>query len=104
MMWVVIWILCAVAAGLVGKSKGRAGQGWALGIFLSLIGLIIIAVLPAREEVLEEQQLESQVMKKCPYCAELIKPEATVCRYCGRELSPEKTAVFEDNPEEEKEV
>jgi hypothetical protein len=33
------------------------------------------------------QILASNFLKECPYCAELIKIRATVCKHCQRELS-----------------
>jgi hypothetical protein len=45
---VVVWLLCAVVGLVVGQSKGRAGEGFVLGLLLGLIGILIIAVLPSK--------------------------------------------------------
>jgi len=47
-LFVVIYIACIAGSATIGARKGRPVLGIVLGILLHVIGLIIIAVIPAK--------------------------------------------------------
>jgi hypothetical protein len=86
---------------MVADAKGRSnGEGFALGFFFSLLGIIVELILPRAEvrnisgQFLDKQNRE---LRKCPFCAEMVLAEAAVCRYCSRDLpkrNQDKDPIF----------
>ncbi len=76
---------------VIGERKGRPFAGFVFGALLGPIGWVVVLLGPD----LKAQQ-EATRLRKCPYCAELVQPDAKVCKHCGRDIAP---LVAQPSPE-----
>jgi hypothetical protein len=82
MAWLFLWVFCGIVSAMIAVSRGRSGCAWLLlGVIFGPFGFAV-ALLPK----IENDPKES--LAKCPFCAELVKPEAVKCKHCGSELTP----------------
>jgi ribosomal protein L37AE/L43A len=53
-------------------------------VVLFVFAFLTAAVRSSRTK----EYLKKHPIKKCPFCAELVKLEAKVCKHCGRDFAP----------------
>lgn len=98
MLWVAVAVACALVGRALGERKGRGSEGFWLGLFLGVVGIVIVLVISPTPEAQARFNQEvaraaerlggAAALRPCPWCAELVQPAARLCRYCGRDIEP----------------
>jgi len=86
-------VLIAVAIGLIpaaiASAKGRSFVLWWLfGAALFIVALPCALLASSDRAALDRRAIDGEGLRRCPACAELVRPEARVCRYCAAALTP----------------
>ena len=82
--FLVIWLICGLIASYLYRNRGRSQlAGFLGGFLLGPLGIVLALVTPPdrvalekKQKMLESERLARGELKKCPHCAELIKPDA----------------------------
>ena len=77
-------LVCGIASGFIASGKGKSGGAWfCAGFFMGLLGVALAILTQPDQKIVEQRQVASGEMKRCPECAELIRSGALRCRHCG---------------------
>ena len=103
---ILFWLFFSVIIAVYASKKGHnAVSTFVISIFLSpVVGFLVTVVRDANHEALEADSIAKGKQKKCPYCAELVKAEAIICKHCGKDLSKVDIKKQQESIEQEREL
>ena len=88
-IWIILFInvVCGMIAAAIYHDKGgEALTGFMAGLILGIFGIILVALPKADQKELDRRAVEWGQKRLCPFCKELIQPDAIVCPHCRSDL------------------
>ncbi len=85
------YILIGIAVGFIaGVFANKYGKNPVFWFWLCLVFPFAILFLFLQGD---QQEKQANEYTECPYCAELIKKKAKVCKHCGRDVIPKEIEI-----------
>lgn len=89
MTYFLLWITLSVGVGMLATQRGRGSGNWFLisALLSPVVGFLFLIASPNLQRT--PDQIADADRIKCPTCAELVMPEASICKHCGATLTPD---------------